>query len=137
MLIATLKNTSNILNQNNLQSQLNVSEDKQFNQLTSEVPLPHMCSGLRLGVSLSSILKQLDERGFQEDQKRDALYVLNHEICSIYKVLQRNENSNKSYFDYLVSMNYKLKHPVIRLLNKMYAFNCGQEQKSMLGCASK
>lgn len=31
MLIATLKDTSNILNENNLQSQLNVSEDKQFN----------------------------------------------------------------------------------------------------------
>lgn len=56
---------------------------------------------------------------FRKIRARDALYVVpNHEICSIYKVLQRNENLNKFYFGCLVSMNYKLKHPVIRLLNK-------------------
>lgn len=56
---------------------------------------------------------------FRKIRERDALYVVpNHEICSIYKVLQRNENLNKFYFGYLVNMNYKLKHPVIRLLNK-------------------
>lgn len=56
---------------------------------------------------------------FRKIRGGDALYVVpNHEVCSIYKVLQRNENLNKFYFDYLVSVNYKPKHPVIRLLNK-------------------
>lgn len=55
---------------------------------------------------------------FRKIRRRNALYVVpNHEIGSIYKVLQRNENLN-NFFYYLVSMNYKLKHPVIRLLNK-------------------
>lgn len=54
-----------------------------------------------------------------EIRRGDALYVVpNHDICSIYKVLQRNENLNKFYLDCLVTMSYKLKHPVTRLLIK-------------------
>ena len=56
---------------------------------------------------------------FRKIREGDALYVVpNHEIGSIYKVLQRNEKLNKFYFDYLVSVNYKLKHLVRRLLVK-------------------
>lgn len=59
------------------------------------------------------------KRDFRQIRLGDPLFVVpNHEICNIYKVLQRNENLNKFYFDYLVSMNYKLKPTVIRLLNK-------------------
>lgn len=71
---------------------------------------------------------------FRKIRRGDALYVvLNHEICSVYKVLQRNENLNKSYFDYLVSMNYKLKHPVIRLLNKYILLIVGRSKSTCWG----
>lgn len=46
------------------------------------------------------------------------MYVVpNHEICSVYKVSQRNENLNKFSFDSVVSTNYKPALQVIRRLN--------------------
>lgn len=53
---------------------------------------------------------------FRKIRGGDALYVVpNHEICTIYKVYK--EMKIKINFT-LSSLNYKLKHPVIRLLNK-------------------
>lgn len=70
---------------------------------------------------------------FRKIRRGDALYVVpNHEIGSIYKVLQRNENLNK-FFCYPVSTNYKLKHPVIRLLNKYILLIVGRSKSTCWG----
>lgn len=66
------------------------------------------------------------QASFNNWMKRDSrpirgwrLYAVpNREMCSIYRVSQRNENLNKFPFDKVVSMNYKPTHLVIRRLNK-------------------